>query len=170
MSIYPEQYNGAIALANGGNNAYFTAGNNLIEIGTIPSQNSQITGFVQVSNLPYNLTGLSMTANGLGAYAIDNNGNIFYANFQSSSGSLISASTPYQNFGNIATSTDGNYLYSSDGFYDLLNTQSSVTSNQLPYSVFANIPGRLTLATTYTSPVLSCQNQDNSYILSAFIY
>ena len=170
VNIYPEQTDGAIALANGGANAYFTAGNNLVEISTLPSDNSQITGYASVSDLPYNLTGLSMTANGLGAYAIDNSGDVFYVNLQSSSGTLIYPSS-YQ-VGGITTSTDGNYLYStmglysqSSGYYDKLNTQSPITSNALQQYVSSNLPGYLYLMSTFTKPVLSCQNQDNSYIL-----
>ena len=172
VNIYPEQTDGAIALANGGANAYFTAGNNLVEISTLPSDNSQITGYASVSDLPYNLTGLSMTANGVGAYALDNYGDIFYVNLQSSSGTLI---YPYSyQSGGITTSTDGNYLYStmglysqSSGYYDKLNTQSPITSNALQQSVSGDLPGYLYLISTYTKPVLSCQNQDNSYILGA---
>ena len=174
VNIYPEQPNGAIVLANGGANAYFTAGNNLIEIGTIPSQNSQITNFIPVSNLPYNLTGIAMSSNGIGAYADDVAGNLFSINLQSQNSTLIKTSGDKFN-GKLALSTDNKQLYGYNVshttyftyiFPIVMNTSNNVISKLKNLRQYSTYSDRQYLGLKTSQDIsLACVNQDNYYAL-----
>ncbi len=181
VNIYPEQPDGAIALTNDGQYAYFTAGNSLIGISTLPSQNSQIMDFIPVSNSTYNLTGIAMSSTGTGIYADDNNGDVFNINLQSGNATLLKTSG-YKMIGKLALSTDNKQLYGYSTYNNtynnafvfipvVMNASSGVVSRikslqQLSYE-YVDFGGYVNLFFIGLNPQsdisLTCENQNNYY-------